>query len=53
MASLTVKDVRASLAWYHNVMGFTVEKEYERDGKLLAVSLKAGSVQILRRYGKR
>ena len=47
MASLTVKDVRASLAWYHNVMGFTVEKEYEREGKLLAVSLKAGAVQIL------
>ena len=47
MASLTVKDVRASLDWYRNVMGFTVEKEHEREGKLVAVSLKAGSVQIL------
>ena len=47
MASLTVKDVRASLAWYRDVMGFTVEKEYERGGTLMAVSLKAGAVQIL------
>ena len=46
-ASLTVKDVRASLEWYRNVMGFTLDQKHERDGKLLAVSLKAGNVRIL------
>jgi len=46
-ASLTVKDLRASLAWYRDVLGFTVNQEYEREGKLRAVSLKAGSVQLL------
>jgi uncharacterized glyoxalase superfamily protein PhnB len=47
MASLTVKDIRKSLAWYRDVVGFIVDEEYEREGKLMAVSLKAGSVQIL------
>src|SRR5207302_10142881 len=46
-ASLTVKDIRKSLAWYRDVLGFTVDKEHERDGKLRAVSLKAGEVRIL------
>lgn len=46
-ASLTVKDLRASLDWYRNVMGFTLDQKHERDGKLVAVSLKAGSVRIL------
>jgi lactoylglutathione lyase len=46
-ASLTVKDLRASVAWYRDVMGFTVAQEYERDGKLRAVSLVAGAVRIL------
>jgi predicted enzyme related to lactoylglutathione lyase len=46
-ASLTVKDIRKSLAWYRDVVGFTVRKEFERDGVLRAVSLKAGAVAIL------
>ena len=46
-ASLTVKDLAKSLAWYRDVVGFTVHQEYERDGKLRAVSLKAGDVRIL------
>jgi predicted enzyme related to lactoylglutathione lyase len=46
-ASLTVKDIRNSLAWYRDVVGFTVRKEFERDGVLRAVSLKAGAVAIL------
>ena len=46
-ASLTVKDLRKSLAWYRDVVGFTVDQEYEREGKLMAVALKAGSVRIL------
>lgn len=46
-ASLTVKDIRTSLAWYRDVVGFTVRQEFERAGTLRAVSLKAGSVSIL------
>jgi uncharacterized glyoxalase superfamily protein PhnB len=47
MASLTVNDVHTSLAWYRDVLGFTVDREYEREGKLRGVSLKAGDVRIL------
>ncbi len=46
-ASLTVKDLQASLAWYRDVAGFTVNKEHERGGKVRAISLKAGHVEIL------
>jgi uncharacterized glyoxalase superfamily protein PhnB len=46
-ASLTVKDIRKSMAWYRDVVGFTVDQEYEREGTLRAVSLKAGDVRIL------
>ena len=45
--SFTVKNLQASLAWYRDAVGFTVEKEYERGGKVTAVTLKAGTVQIL------
>lgn len=46
-ASLTVSDIAASLSWYQNVMGFVVDREYARDGKMMAASLKAGDVAIL------
>jgi uncharacterized glyoxalase superfamily protein PhnB len=46
-ASLTVKDLEKSLAWYRDVVGFTVDRRHERDGKLRAVSLKAGDVRIV------
>ena len=46
-ASLTVKDLQKSVAWYRDVMCFTVDREHERAGKLMAVSLKAGVVRIL------
>jgi uncharacterized glyoxalase superfamily protein PhnB len=46
-ASLTVKDLRTSLAWYRDVVGFTVDREIERDGQLRAVALRAGAVRIL------
>jgi len=46
-ASLTVNDLEKSLAWYRDVMGFTVHQRYEREGKLRAVSLKAGTVRVL------
>jgi len=46
-ASLTVKDLEKSLAWYRDVMGFSVDQKHEREGKLMAVSLKAGDVRLL------
>jgi len=46
-ASLTVNDLQKSLAWYQDVVGFTVHQRYEREGRLMAVALKAGSVRIL------
>ena len=46
-ASLTVKDLAKSLAWYRDVLGFTVDRQHEREGKLVAVSLKAGLVRLL------
>ena len=46
-ASLTVRDVGASLAWYRDVVGFAVEREHAREGVLRAVSLRAGEVRLL------
>ena len=46
-ASLTVTDVARSMAWYRDVLGFTVEREYQRDGRLMAVALRADAIQIL------
>jgi uncharacterized glyoxalase superfamily protein PhnB len=46
-ASLAVKDVQKSLAWYRDKMGFYVEQKFERGGKLTGASLKAGDVRIL------
>jgi predicted enzyme related to lactoylglutathione lyase len=45
--SLTVKDLPKSVAWYRDVVGFTVDRETEQNGKLRAVALKAGDVRIL------
>ena len=46
-ASLTVSDIQKSLTWYRDVVGFHVDREIEREGKLRAVAVKAGSVRIL------
>jgi uncharacterized glyoxalase superfamily protein PhnB len=46
-ASLTVNDIEKSLAWYRDVLGFAVDQTFEREGKLMAVSLKAAEARIL------
>jgi len=46
-ASLTVKELQKSLAWYQDALGFTVDRRIERDGTLRAVAIKAGTVRIL------
>ncbi|OYW04323.1 MAG: hypothetical protein B7X11_03080 [Acidobacteria bacterium 37-65-4] len=44
--SLTVKDIQKSLAWYRDVVGYTVDRKVERDGKLRSVALTAGEARI-------
>ena len=46
-ASLTASDLPTSVAWYRDVLGFAVEREFEREGVPFAVRLRAGSVAIL------
>ena len=46
-ASLTVDDLAASVAWYRDVLGFTVARQYEREGVLKGVALTAGDVELL------
>jgi uncharacterized glyoxalase superfamily protein PhnB len=45
--SLTVKDIRTSLTWYRDVMGFAVDRQIEREGILRSVALRAGNARIL------
>jgi uncharacterized glyoxalase superfamily protein PhnB len=47
MPAITASDLQASLAWYRDVLGFTVAEEYRRDDKLMGVRLMAGHAQIL------
>lgn len=46
-ASLTVKDLEQSVAWYVEALGFTVSRRIERDGKLRGVAIQAGDVRII------
>lgn len=46
-ASLTAGDVHRSRDWYRDVLGFTIDREYERDGKVFAVAMRAGTIRLL------
>lgn len=46
-AALTVKNLEESARWHVQVLGFSEDRRYEREGRLIAVSLKAGAVRIL------
>jgi len=46
-ASLTVRDLAASVAWYRDIVGFAAEREYRRDGVLFAQAMRAGDVRLL------
>lgn len=46
-AALTVTDLAASDRWYREVLGFTLDRRHEREGKLVAISLRAGQVRLL------
>ena len=46
-ASLTVADLPRTVAWYRDVLAFTVAREYAPRGPLVAVALRAGAVELL------
>ena len=46
-ASLTVKNLERSAMWYADVLGFNEDRRYQREGKLMAVALRAGAVRVL------
>lgn len=46
-ASLTVNNLQKSRDWYRDVLGFTIDREIERNGKIASISLKAGNVRVL------
>jgi lactoylglutathione lyase len=45
--SFTVDDVQKSLAFYRDVLGFTVDQRWEEGGTLQGVELKAGTVVFM------
>jgi len=47
MPAITASDLQASLAWYRDVLGFTVAEEYRREDRVMAVRLKAGIAELL------
>ncbi len=44
---MTANDLAKSLAWYTDVVGFTVEERWMRDGLLAGVSLRAGKATFM------
>ena len=46
-ASLTAGDLSRSRDWYRDVLGFTIDREYSRDGRTFAVALRAGTIRLL------
>src|SRR5258708_39379478 len=45
--AFTVNDLEKSIAWYRDVLGFAIDERWERDGKLMGVSLQAGDVTFM------
>ena len=46
-AALTVAHLEHSAAWYCDALGFAIDRRHEREGKTIAISLRAGAVRIL------
>src|SRR5438093_7393580 len=45
--SFTVNDIERSLAWYRDVLGFTIGERWEDGGKLLGAEVAAGEVTFM------
>src|SRR3989449_4453291 len=46
-ASFTVNDLPKSIAWYRDVLGFTLGERWEAAGQLRGIPLKAGGCGIM------
>jgi catechol 2,3-dioxygenase-like lactoylglutathione lyase family enzyme len=44
--SLTVNDLEKSLRFYTDGLGFGIEEQYEMDGKVLGIMMKAGNAHL-------
>ena len=44
--SITANDLLLSLAWYRDILGFTVEEEWAQEGRLAGVIMKAGTAKF-------
>lgn len=44
--SLTVKDLDASLKWYRDIAAFMIDETWDRDGKVVGATLKAGGIEV-------
>ncbi len=45
--SLTANDFERSVAWYRDVLGFTVGERWEQEGRVRGVQVKAGRCDIM------
>lgn len=45
--SITCNDVERSIAWYRDVLGFTVGERWEEHGRLLGIQMKAGACDLM------
>lgn len=46
-ASFTVNDLDKSVAWYRDILGFTVGQRWEDDGRVRGIQMKAGTCDIM------
>jgi len=44
---LTANDLQASIAWYRDILGFSVAEEYKMNDKVMGVRMQAGAVQLM------
>jgi catechol 2,3-dioxygenase-like lactoylglutathione lyase family enzyme len=45
--SFTVNDLPRSIAWYRDMLGFTVGERWEENGQLRGLQMKAGSCDLM------
>jgi len=45
--AITVNDLDASLAWYCDVVGFTIGEKFEHEGEVRGASLVAGAARLM------
>ena len=45
--SISCNDMEKSIAWYRDVLGFTVGERWEENGRLLGIQMKAGACDLM------